>query len=63
MWQKKSFGLKMIANHAIEDSSEGIIVKLQIIYQGILAGLFYKLSSTVTDKYLTMEVLGLKKRC
>jgi hypothetical protein len=63
VWEKKSFGLKMTANHFIQDSNEGAIVKLQIIYQGFLAKLFYRLTSSLTESYLTMEIAGLKKRC
>jgi hypothetical protein len=63
VWKKKSFALKVTANHIIQDSHDGAIVKLQIIHQGFLANLAYKLSSTLTDKYLTMEITGLKERC
>jgi len=63
VWEKKSLGLKMTANHLIQESNEGPIVKLQIIYQGFLATLFYKLTASLTKSYLTMEIAGLKKRC
>jgi hypothetical protein len=63
VWEKKSLGLKMTANHFIQESTEGPIVKLQIIYQGFLATVFYKLTASLTESYLTMEIAGLKKRC
>ena len=63
VWEKKSLGLKMTANHLIQESNEGTIVKLQIIYQGFLATLFYKLTASLTESFLTMEIAGLKKRC
>jgi hypothetical protein len=63
VWKKKSTGLKMTANHFIQDFGEGSIVKLQIIYQGFLAMFFYRLTSSLTDTYLTMEIAGLKKKC
>jgi len=63
VWEKQSLGLKMTANHLIQESNEGTIVKLQIIYQGFLATLFYKLTASLTESYLTMEIAGLKKRC
>lgn len=62
-WEKRSFGLKMTANHIIHGNNDGAIVKLQIIYQGFLAGLFYKLTSALTDEYMSMEISGLKKKC
>jgi hypothetical protein len=62
-WEKRSFGLKMIANHIIEESNKETIVKLQIIYQGFMARFFYKLSSALTKRYMTMEITGLKERC
>jgi hypothetical protein len=63
VWEKKSLGLKMTANHFIQESTEGPVVKLQIIYQGFLATLFYRLTASLTESYLTMEIAGLKKRC
>ena len=62
-WEKKSFGLKVIANHLIEKSNEGSIVKLQVIFQGFWARLIYKLSFPLTNKYLEMEIRGLKIKC
>jgi hypothetical protein len=62
-WEKKSIGLKMIANHIIQGYDDGAIVKLQIIYQGFLAAFFYKLTYALTEKYMTMELSGLKNKC
>jgi len=62
-WEKRSFGLRMIANHTIQESNEGAFVKLQIIYQRFMARFFYKLSSVLTNKYMTMEITGLKQKC
>jgi hypothetical protein len=62
-WEKKSFGLKMTANHLIEELPEISTVKLQVIYSGFLAPVIYKLTSQLTETYLTMEITGLKARC
>lgn len=63
VWVKKSFGLKMTANHFLQSSGEGTLVKLQIIYQGLLARFFYRFTSSLTDTYLAMEISGLKEKC
>lgn len=63
VWVKRSFGLKMTANHFIIGSGKEQTVKLQIVYEGFLAGFFYKLTSKLTEKYLSMEVAGLKQVC
>lgn len=63
VWIKKSFGLEMTANHFIIGSGNEQTVKLQIIYRGFLAGFFYRLTSNLTEKYLSMEISGLKQLC
>jgi hypothetical protein len=62
-WEKKSFGLKMTANHLIESSSGISTVKLQVIYSGFLAPVIHKLTAHLTETYLTMEITGLKEKC
>ncbi len=39
------------------------IVTIRITYSGPLARLFYRLTYTLTDNYMTMEINGLKKQC
>jgi hypothetical protein len=60
VWEKKSFGLKMTAQHSIINDNNNVLVKLSIIYEGLFARLAYKLTSSLTDRYITMEVNGLK---
>jgi Polyketide cyclase / dehydrase and lipid transport len=63
VWEKKSFGLNMTANHLIEESPDISTVKLQVIYSGFLAPVIHKMTSRLTETYLTMEITGLKEKC
>ena len=60
VWEKKSFGLKMIAQHSIIITNNDTLVTLRVVYEGFLAKLSYKLTSSLTDQYMTMEINGLK---
>jgi hypothetical protein len=62
-WQKKSFGLNMRSEHLITSGPGMATVTLRITYEGPLAGLFYYLTHNLTDRYMTMEINGLKKEC
>ena len=60
VWEKKSFGLKMKAQHSIIITNNDTLVTLRVVYEGFLAKLYYKLTSSLTDQYMTMEINGLK---
>jgi len=60
-WVSNSIGLKMTARHAIVQKEEGTFVELVTIYEGILSGLIYKMTSALTNEYMTMEINGLKE--
>ena len=62
-WVTKYIGLKMTGKHIIETKNNVTSVESVIIYEGILAKLFYRLTSSLTSQYLTMEINGLKKEC
>lgn len=62
-WEKRSFGLLMLSEHLIETSNNKTSVIIRMTYQGPLAGLFYMLTHALTDRYMTMEINGLKSRC
>lgn len=62
-WVTKYIGLKMTGKHIIETKNNITSVESVLIYEGILAKLFYKLTSSLTSQYLTMEINGLKKEC
>jgi hypothetical protein len=60
-WEKKSFGLRMLSEHQIIESTSKTVVSIRMTYQGPLAGLFYKLTHSLVDRYMTMEINGLKR--
>lgn len=62
-WQTKTLGVSMTATHVLTSTSNGTGVTLQMTYEGLLAGLLYRLSSNLTTQYLTMEIKGLKAAC
>lgn len=61
--EKRYVGLKMIAKHILEPRNNTTSVELVMIYEGVLAKLFYSLTSSLTSQYLTMEINGLKNKC
>jgi hypothetical protein len=62
-WEKRSFGLLMLSEHVISTSNNKTSVIIRMTYQGPLAGLFNKLTHSLTDRYMTMEIDGLKREC
>ena len=62
-WEKRSFGLVMRSEHFVVTGNNGTSVTIRITYQGPLAGLIYVLTRSLTDRYMTMEIDGLKREC
>ena len=62
-WEKRSFGLFMRSEHLVLTSNNGTRVTIRMTYQGRLAWLFYMLTRSLTDRYMTMEIHGLKRVC
>jgi hypothetical protein len=62
-WEKRSFGLLMLSEHLVLTGNNGTRVTIRMTYQGPLAGLFYRLTRALTDRYMTMEIHGLKREC
>ena len=62
-WEKRSLGLRMVSEHFISDDAAGTRGTIRITYEGVLAGLAYWLSHKLTDRYMTMEINGLKEEC
>jgi hypothetical protein len=62
-WEKRSFGLVMLSEHLITTSNNMTSVIIRMTYQGPLASLFYMLTHSLTDRYMTMEIYGLKREC
>ena len=63
IWVSESIGLKMTGKHIIEKKNNITNVESTIIYEGIFAKLLYRLTSSLTSQYLTMEINGLKDQC
>ena len=61
--EKRSFGLVMLSEHLVVTGNTGTSVTIRMTYQGPLAGLFYVLTRSLTDRYMTMEIDGLKREC
>ena len=62
-WEKRSFGLVMLSELLVVTGNNGASVTIRITYQGPLASLFYMLTRSLTDRYMTMEIDGLKREC
>jgi len=62
-WEKRSFGLVMLSEHLIVAGNNGTSVTIRMTYQGLLAGLFYALTRSLTDRYMTIEIDGLRRQC
>jgi hypothetical protein len=62
-WEKKSFGLLMRLEHVITTCNKMTNVTIRTIYKGPLAGLFFMITHSLTDRYMTMEIEGLKLKC
>lgn len=62
-WEKRSFGLTMLSEHLIMNGDKETSMTIRMTYQGPLAGLFYSFTRSLTDRYMTMEINGLKREC
>jgi len=62
-WETQSAGVSTIARHTIQPSEHGCIVTHTIEQKGWLAWLLRPLLMGITQRYVRMEALGLKKRC
>jgi len=52
----------MFAHHWVEATPTGSKVTLSLDLQGLLGGLFGRLTKGITERYLKMEATGLKAR-
>ena len=55
-------GLRSIARHLVEATPAGSRATLSIEFQGILGGLFGRMTQGITERYLAFEATGLKAR-
>jgi Polyketide cyclase / dehydrase and lipid transport len=59
-WVSKSIGLNVTAKHIIENRGDSSKVLLITTYKGFLSKIVYSLTSGLANKYMTMEIDGLK---
>jgi hypothetical protein len=62
-WEKRSLGLTMLSEHLITNDNHETNVTIRMTYKGPFAGLFYRLTHSLTDRYMAMEINGLKREC
>lgn len=60
-WVANTIGLKMTAKHILMQEAKLTFVELITIYEGIFAGLVYKMTSALTNEYMAMEINGLRQ--
>ena len=53
----------MRSEHLVVAGTNGTSVTIRMTYLGSLASLFYMLTHSLTDRYMTMEIDGLKREC
>ena len=61
-WMNRAPGIKVIAHHSIDANGDGSRATLSLRYEGLLAGLFSRLTRNISHRYLAWEAHGLKAR-
>lgn len=62
MWISTAPGLRVVARHSVQATKGGSRATLLLDLQGIVGGLFGRLTRNVNEKYLGYEAKGLKAR-
>jgi uncharacterized protein YndB with AHSA1/START domain len=62
-WVSSGPGFRVTGIHALEPLPAGTRVTLAIEIRGLLGPLLARLTGTLTDRYITLEAAGLKRRC
>jgi uncharacterized membrane protein len=63
VWVARSPGLRMVAEHTVEEGTSGTSrVVLRFSFAGLLGGLVGRLFRSVTESYLAQEATSLKRR-
>jgi hypothetical protein len=63
LWTSKTMGLYVEGGHAIEPTPTGSKVTLTLDFVGFLAGIIGFLGRSPIERYLELEIAGLKARC
>ena len=53
----------MLSEHLIMNGDKETSMTIRMTYKGPLAALFYPFTRSLTDRYMTMEINGLKREC
>lgn len=61
-WVTRSPGLRAAGHHRVEPISGGSRATLSVTYSGALGGLVARLLGKTTERFLSLEATGLKKR-
>lgn len=61
-WVSVGPGLRVVARHAVEPTPGGSRAMLSLDLQGILGGVFGRMTKDITERYLAFEANGLKAR-
>lgn len=61
-WTSVGPGMHSVASHRIETVDRKTRVTLSMDYQGVLGGVFGRMTGGITERYMAMEAAGLKKR-
>ena len=61
-WVSTGPGVRVIARHWVEPWNAGSRATLSLRFEGILAGLFARLTRDLNNRYLALEAKGLKQR-
>ena len=61
-WVSGAPGLRVIAHHRVVPAGAGSRATLSLDLQGMLGGLFGRLTQGITERYLAFEANGLKAR-
>jgi hypothetical protein len=62
-WVSRGPGVLVTASHTVTPSAGGSRVELSLEYGGLLGGLAAALLRGLTERYLTLEIDGLKQEC
>ncbi len=61
-WITRSPGVRVIATHGVEPSSQGARAMLSVRFAGLLGGLVARFTRELNERYLSLEAQGLRER-
>jgi len=61
-WVSAAPGFRVVGHHCVEPTPDGSRATLSLELQGVLGGVWGRLTRDITERYLAMEATGLKAR-